>query len=904
MIASDIKALLMKLNDCSSMALQNAIGMCVSRTHYEITIEHLLYKLLEDADSDCSVILKESGIEYVKVQKLLLQALEEHKSGNSSKPVFSPQLLDLIQDSWLITSIDLSEHKIRSGAILIAYLTKLVLYSSGYYADLLKEIDRDALLKSFADYTQASKEHSTLDDAGSISSNPMDGTQQVNGATGFVKQFCTDFTELAKEGKIDPVFGRDEELRLIVEILGRRRKNNPICVGEPGVGKTSIVEGLALRIINNDVPDLLKDMRILGLDMGALEAGAGVKGEFEKRLRGVINEIKSSTQKTILFIDEAHMLIGAGGAAGGNDAANLLKPSLARGELRTIAATTWKEYKKYFEKDPALVRRFQLVKLDEPSLSDATLILRGIKEHYEKEHQVTIRDAAVEAAVILSDRYITDRFLPDKAIDLLDTSCSRIKINLSAKPGILDNKEREILAINRTLSALERDRLNRITIDEEKYTKLAIEKGQLEAEAHKLYERWLREKKLAEGVLDLRKELFANKENADKIRELAEKLNKAESELKHAQNPEALLRIDVDQDVVAEVVSDWTGVPLGKMQRDESSILVDLESRLAESIKGQNHALHLVADSIRAAKSGLKNAQQPISVFLFVGPSGTGKTECSQALADLIFGNRKNIVTINMSEFQESHTASRLLGSPPGYVGYGEGGMLTEAVRQRPYSVVLLDEAEKAHLDVLNVFYQVFDKGIVNDGEGKEINFKNTIIILTSNLASDVIQEMTGGDGANEIPVANIISAINPILSAYFKPALLARMTVVPFFSLGSDAMYGIVEQKLKNIQNTLFTNNKMVLTYSKAVIEAIVSRCVEVESGARNIDFILNGNVLPKLSKTIITHAGSGKMPEKVFIDVMENGEFIFKFDEEIQNIGSEVKEKTKTKAKKAKQD
>ncbi len=878
MITSDIKALMLKLNDCSSMALQNAIGMCVSRTHYEITVEHFLYKLLEDTESDCSIIVAKTGIDSARLQKLILQALEEHKSGNSAKPVFSPQLLDLIQYSWLISSIDLSERKIRSGAILIAYLTKIILYSSGYYSDLFKEIDRDALIKSFADYTVSSKENLNLDDSGAGTGASLNGVK-TGGVDGFINQFCTDFTELAKTGKIDPVFGRDEELRLIIEILGRRRKNNPICVGEPGVGKTSIVEGLALRVVHDDVPDLLKGMRVLGLDMGALEAGAGVKGEFEKRLRGVINEIKSSTQKTILFIDEAHMLIGAGGAAGGNDAANLLKPSLARGELRTIAATTWKEYKKYFEKDPALVRRFQLVKLDEPSLSDATLILRGIKEHYEKEHQVTIRDAAVEAAVILSDRYITDRFLPDKAIDLLDTSCSRIKINLSAKPGLLDDKEREIDALKRNLTALERDRLNGISIDEEQYTNLLQDKELLEAEAKKIHERWLEEKRIAEEIINIRQELFASKEDKKKLEELSAKLRDAENRLIVIQQPEALIRIDVDEDVVAEVVSDWTGVPLGKMQRDESSILIDLEERLKESIKGQDHALHLVADSIRAAKSGLKNANQPIAVFLFVGPSGTGKTECSQALADLIFGNRKNIVTINMSEFQESHTASRLLGSPPGYVGYGEGGMLTEAVRQRPYSVVLLDEAEKAHLDVLNVFYQVFDKGIVNDGEGKEINFKNTIIILTSNLASDVIQEMTGDKGNGEIPLTNIISAINPVLSAYFKPALLARMTVVPFFSLDSKAMYGIVEQKLQNIKNTLFTNNKMVLTYSSQVVETIVSRCVEVESGARNIDFILNGNVLPKLSKTIIMHAGSGKMPEKVNIDVSGDGEFSFTF-------------------------
>jgi len=899
MIANDIKALMLKLNDFTSMALQNAIGLCVSRTHYEITVEHFLYKLIEENENDCTLILNRLGIDKDKVQRLIMQALEDYKSGNSSKPVFSPQLLDLIQDSWIISSIDLSERKIRSGAILMAFLTKLILYSSGYYADIFKEIDRDLLLKKFSEFTRQSKENVTKENI-IDNNNRVNPTVNVGSEESFINRFCTNFTDLAKNGKIDPVFGRDEELRLIIEILGRRRKNNPICVGEPGVGKTSIVEGLALRIIHDDVPDLLKGMRLLGLDMGALEAGTGVKGEFEKRLQGIINEIKSSTQKTILFIDEAHMLIGAGGNAGGSDAANLLKPSLARGELRTIAATTWKEYKKYFEKDPALTRRFQLVKLEEPSLADAILILRGIKEHYETEHQVTIRDDAVETAVILSDRYITDRFLPDKAIDLLDTSCSRIKINLSAKPGILDDKERELLAMDRTMNALERDKLNGTLIDEVKYIGLLKDKATLEDDIKNLQERWLIEKNAAAEIVELRKNLFTNRHDTHKRDELKAKLSDAEQKLITIQKHGVSIRIEVSPEVVAEVVSDWTGVPLGKMQRDENNVLINLEERLQESIKGQNHALEVVADSIRAAKSGLKNAMQPLAVFLFVGPSGTGKTECSQALADLIFGNRKNIITINMSEFQESHTASRLLGSPPGYVGYGEGGMLTEPVRQRPYSVVLLDEAEKAHLDVLNVFYQVFDKGIVNDGEGKEVSFKNTIIILTSNLASDVIQEMTS-NGNNTIPITNIISAINPILSAYFKPALLARMTVVPFYSLGADAMHGIVKQKLQNIQNTLLANNKMTLNYSENVVQTIIDRCIEVESGARNIDFILNGNVLPKLSKMIIMHASDGNIPKQVFIDVSEDGEFSFSF-EEVNDLTYRIKEKEKTKVKKNK--
>lgn len=877
MITNDIKSLLLKLNDSCSISLQNAIGVCVAKSHYEITVEHFLLKLLENSDCDISLIINNFGIDLIKLQKMLLMSLDSFKSGNSSKPVFSPQLLDLIQDSWLIASIDLSDKQIRSGAILIAFLTKLVLYSTGNYSDLLKQIDRDSLLKSFRDLTLSSKENTIIE-------KENNATQSVNSNVaniadgGFIKQFCTDFTDLAKNGKIDPVFGRDEELRLIVEILGRRRKNNPICVGEPGVGKTSIVEGLALRVISDDVPDLLKGVRILGLDMGALEAGSGVKGEYEKRLRGVINEIKSSVQKTILFIDEAHMLIGAGGAAGGNDAANLLKPSLARGELKTIAATTWKEYKKYFEKDPALARRFQLVKLSEPSINDSILILRGIKEHYEKEHKVTITDDAIEKAVILSSRYITDRFLPDKAIDLLDTSCSRVKINLSAKPSVLDSKEREILALERNISALDRDKINGHDIGDS-YAALQEKRNLLLNEVKILNEVWLNEKKLTEEVIYIRQELFENRTNPDTFNLLTEKLKLAESQLSSVQGAEPLLKSQVDGNVIAEVVADWTGIPLGKMQRDESSTLIELESRLSETIKGQDHVLRIVADSIRAAKSGLKSSEQPLAVFLFVGPSGTGKTECSQAIADLIFNNKKSLITINMSEFQESHTASRLLGSPPGYVGYGEGGMLTEPVRQKPYSVVLLDESEKAHLDVMNVFYQVFDKGVVNDGEGKEINFKNTIIILTSNLASDLIQEMTADSSDGEIPVANITRAITPILSAHFKPALLARMTVVPFYSLGKDAMQGIVKKKLNAIKESLFSNSKMRLEYSDKLVQSIVGRCSEVESGARNIDLILNNNVLPNLSRTIIMSTSTGDMPDRVFGDIDDDGEFIFSF-------------------------
>ena len=668
-------------------------------------------------------------------------------------------------------------------------------------------------------------------------------------------------------------------MRECVDILARRRKNNPILVGEPGVGKTAVIEGMALRITQGDVPDMLKDTTLLGLDMGALQAGAGMKGEFENRLKGVINEIKSSEKSIILFIDEAHTLVGAGGSAGGSDAANLLKPALARGELRTCAATTWSEYKKYFEKDPALARRFQLVKLGEPAVETAVLILRGLKDNYEASHHVIIRDDAIEASAELADRYISSRFLPDKAIDLLDTACARVKVNLTAKPARLEDKERSIQALERTKRGLERDRTNGLAIDEEKYQEVleGIEKAT--REAGEIEARWQAEKEDVEAVLDLRRQLQALGEDEAEARQaLSTQLDEADKKLAEIKSEDRLIFIEVSPDVVAQVVSDWTGIPVGKMLRDQAQVVIQLDERLKERIKGQDQALEAMAEVIRAGKAGIKNPNSPQGVFLLVGPSGVGKTETGLALADLLYGGERNVVTINMSEFQESHTTSRLIGSPPGYVGYGEGGMLTEAVRQNPYSVVLLDEVEKAHIDVMNLFYQVFDKGMLADGEGKEINFKNTVMILTSNLATDVIQEMTGGE--EPVPVEAVVGAVRPILSQHFKPALLARMTVIPYFSLNPEAMKRIVELKLLQLKKRLAENNKMAMTYTPAVVDQIADRCTEVETGARNIEYILNGNVLPQLSQTILTHMAQGSMPSKVTLEVDDDGSFKFEFD------------------------
>ncbi|MDI6756270.1 MAG: type VI secretion system ATPase TssH, partial [Thermodesulfobacteriota bacterium] len=688
-----------------------------------------------------------------------------------------------LQEAYLIASVDLGENRVRSGALLLAFLTKPTQLASGRYVDLLRSISREALLAQFGNIVKGSMEHLAPGE------KPL-GEARVAGDGTALGRFCTDFTQKAAAGEIDPVFGRDREIYQMIDILARRRKNNPIVVGEAGVGKTAVVEGLALRVVEGDVPDLLKGVSILGLDMGLLQAGAGVKGEFENRLKSVINEVKASAKPIILFIDEAHTLIGAGGPSGGSDAANLLKPALARGELRTVAATTWSEYKKYFEKDAALARRFQLVKLDEPSVDTAVLILRGLKAKYEEAHGVVVRDDAIRAAAELSSRYISGRQLPDKAVDLLDTSAARVKILLTAKPDVIDAKERTIQALQREKKALQRDLLHGIEIDAGRPQELDDEIKKLSEEAATLKERWLSEQELAQRLVGLRKELYTLKDQGgpeEKAVELKAEIDKASAELATLQGDSPLIRIEVDPDVVAKVVSDWTGIPLGKVLRDQAQNILNLEANLRQRIKGQEEALSIISQVIKAAKSGLTDPHQPLGIFLLVGPSGVGKTETGLAVADILFGGDRFLVTINMSEFQEGHTVSRLIGSPPGYVGFGEGGVLTEAVRQRPYSVVLIDEVEKAHLDVMNLFYQVFDKGMLSDGEGRVIDFKNTVLFLTSNLASDVITQLCSTETRPSLETVS--SAIRPILSNHFKPALLARMTIVPFYILDAQFM-------------------------------------------------------------------------------------------------------------------
>jgi len=876
MITVDIKSLLGRLNAHCTRCLEAAAGYCVSRTHYEVTVEHFLAKLLDEPQSDLPLIFRQFELDPGRVQKSIEGAVEEFRTGNAAKPVFSPLLMELFQEAWLLSSVDLDENRVRSGALLLAILNKPTQFATGGYVDLLTSISKDALQAQFWDIVKGSVEKP------SVAEGPV-AEEGRPGETTAIGRFCDDFTEKARAGEIDPVFGRDQEIRQMVDILARRRKNNPIVVGEAGVGKTAVVEGLALRVVEGDVPELLRDVSILGLDMGLLQAGAGMKGEFENRLKSVINEIKASPKPIILFIDEAHTLIGAGGPAGGGDAANLLKPALARGELRTVAATTWSEYKKYIEKDPALARRFQPVKLDEPSEETAVLILRGLKKKYEEAHGVVVRDDGIKAAAELSSRYISGRQLPDKAVDLLDTSAARVKILLSAKPDVVEDKERRVQALEREKSALERDQLHGIEVDQDRLKEIDALLEDLKEELSQLKDRWLKEQELGNQLIDLRKELYELKsqegvELTDKETEFKDQISKVSIELMTLQGDSPLIRIEVDPDVVSKVVSDWTGIPLGKVMRDQARNVIDLEANLKERIKGQDEALGVITEVIKASKAGLKDPTQPLGVFLLVGPSGVGKTETGLAAADLLFGGERFMVTINMSEFQERHTVSRLIGSPPGYVGYGEGGVLSEGVRQRPYSLVLLDEVEKAHLDVMNLFYQVFDKGMLSDGEGRLIDFKNTIVFLTSNLATDVITELCS-DGERP-SYETLMAAIRPILSNHFKPALVARMNIAPFYTLPPDIMKDIVSLKMDKLAARMAETHNIKLVTAPEVLDQIAARCTEVETGARNIDHIMNGTILPQMSREILARLSEEAMPNEAQLKMAEDGGFEITFE------------------------
>ncbi len=902
MVGVELKGLMKRLNRFSTRSLEGAAGQCVSRTHYEVTIEHVLRAMVEEVASDLWCIFKHFEIDAGKFQAQLEDTLEQYKRGNSGRPVFSPIMIEWLQHSWMITTIDMNLSEIRSGTLLVALLSNPARFASGGYTDTLQKISLQELKSKFLQIVNKSIEGPGKSAEGDKPGEP--GAKTGPGGESALAKYGINFTDRARNGEIDPVFGRDREIRQMVDILARRRKNNPICVGEAGVGKTAVVEGFALRIAEGDVPDILKDVDIVGLDMGLLQAGAGMKGEFENRLKEVIKEVKSSAKPLIVFIDEAHTLIGAGAQAGGGDAANLLKPALARGELRTIAATTWSEYKKYFEKDAALARRFQLVKLDEPDDATTTTMLRGLRDKYEESHGVPILDTALVAAAEMGSRYISGRQHPDKGVDLMDTAAARVRIALTTKPDTLQDLERKIETIGREKKGHERDRDGGAMDRDERITEIEAELVQLKEETESQTERWQKEKVCAEKVVHLRKRLEGRvKERETAIRRKDTKeIKKAETEieplsevereavltelqgalaeLKEVQGEDPLVPVQVDRETVASVVSNWTGIPIGKMVRDQAASVLAFEEHLGGRIKGQDHVLKSVGEGIRASKAGLKNPSTPMGVFLFVGPSGVGKTEAALGVADLLFGGEKFMTTINMSEFQEKHTVSRLIGSPPGYVGYGEGGVLSEAVRQRPYSVVLLDEVEKADKDVMNLFYQVFDKGTLSDGEGREVDFKDTVIFMTSNLATEEIMNATQGDMLPD--TEELVSVIRPVLSAHFKPALLARMTIIPFFPLRGEAMKEIVKLKVGAIQKRMMESHKVAMEYGEEVIQMIADRCTEVETGARNIDHILSGTMLPQISSQILQQMSEGELPSKLSVGVDENKDFTYTFSDE----------------------
>lgn len=889
MININLSSLIQRLHPIAKVALEDAAALAVSEKANEVQIEHYLLSLLERPNSDFDVLLSHFDCSENLLRQSVRSTLDTNAKGNGSKPVFSALLIEWLQESWLVSSLDLSETQIRSGALLLTLVSNPLRYGQHGYASILEAVNPDSLKRNFAELTSHSIE-------AQVATSEKTQAREDGSA---LSKFTTDFTGKARKGEIDPVFCRDQEIRQIVDILARRRKNNPIAVGEPGVGKTAVVEGLALKIVQGDVPDNLKGVELYGLDMGLLQAGASVKGEFEKRLNAVLDEVKNSPTPIILFIDEAHTLVGGGNQAGGSNAANLLKPALARGEVKTIAATTWSEYKKYFEKDPALARRFQLVKLDEPSPEQAALIIRGLRPAYEKSHNVYVRDDAITAAAALSARYISGRQLPDKAIDVLDTACARVNISLNAIPASVETLQQELAAQQRELEALERDALQQ-TGDKHSLANIPDLKLAMETTKEELAEQeaqWHKEKEQIQEMIALRSrlhELVFGKVNEEELvvdedseqdvspyTEMDEEavriaISACQEQLDAIRNGNPLVHFEVGPDEVSHVISDWTGIPMGKMLQDEAETTLKLKESLTQSIKGQEYAIDALSEGIQTAKAGLGNPDAPTGVFLLVGPSGVGKTETARAIADQMFGGERFMTTINMSEFQEKHTVSRLIGSPPGYVGYGEGGMLTEAVRQRPYSVVLLDEVEKADPEVLNLFYQVFDKGTLNDGEGRTIDFKNTLIIMTSNLATHEIESLV--HQSKDIDANIIAEAIRPTLNQHFKPALLARMSVLPFVPLSDEAMTEIIHHKLNKVSQRLQSHHKLSLSYEESLVEFVLGNCRLAETGARNIDAVINRQLLPQLSTQLLVHDKDDSHTQ-ITVSVDEQGTLTYAF-------------------------
>ncbi|MEA2414977.1 MAG: type secretion system protein VasG [Thermoanaerobaculia bacterium] len=862
-MSSELRVLIGKLNPICKRALETAAALCVAQTHYNVEVEHLLLKLLDLPATDAGPVFRYFNIEVNELTRQLTQAIDKFDRGNSRTPAMSPHVLLLLREAWSLSTLHLDSDAIRSGALLLALYEnetlRTVIHES---CPLLAKIPRESLRDSLRDLIRESAEETAGPSAPGQGEYTAQAREAKEAPTTALDKYTLDLTAEARAGKIDPIRGRDGEIRQVIDILTRRRQNNPILVGDAGVGKTAVAEGFALRVAAGEVPEPLRNISLRVLDLGLLQAGAGVKGEFEERLKSVIAEVKAATKPVILFIDEAHTLIGAGGAAGQGDAANLLKPALARGELRTIAATTWSEYKKYFEKDPALTRRFQVVKVDEPDEEAALDMLRGLAPHLEKHHRVRILDEAVRSAVQLSHRYLPERRLPDKAIGVLDTASARVALAQEGTPAAIEDFDRRIRIAEADLDVKKRegDKPGRGTPAAELETEIA----RLSDERTGASERWTKEKDLVTQI----RTVEADGKDPEQLADLIAKLDEL-------QGPEPMVPLHVDSRTIASVVSGWTGIPVGRMLADEIRSILTLKERLAERIVGQPQALDAICRRISTSRASLEDPAKPKGVFLLVGPTGVGKTETALTLADVLYGGERNLISFNMSEFQEAHSVATLKGAPPGYVGYGKGGVLTEAVRRRPWSAVLLDEIEKAHPDVVDLFYQVFDKGVLEDGEGVPVDFRHTVILLTSNAGSEIIAEACRNNPAEKRDVDSIVEALRPELMRRFRPALLARLVIVPYYPLRKREVVRIVELKLQSVKRRVRENHAAELTYDPDLVQSLAGRC-DPESGAREIDRILTQTLLPELSTRILEKMANGVSFSKIHISVDDMGRFI----------------------------
>ena len=835
----NLRSLVEKLNPQSHRCLEQAAGICVSRRHYDVELEHLLLALMQEEHGCFYLLLQEHQINRDQLTRDLNKNLEQLKLGNELTPAISARVIELLNEAWLITSLENSALLIHSGFLLQALLQNTSLKQMIYgMSSEFKKLSLDSMKLALPQIMTRSNEINP------VAATPTSATQNA------LSQYTINLNEQAKAGKIDPVIGREDEIRQMMDILSRRRQNNAILTGEPGVGKTAIVEGLALNIVNQQVPDNLKNTIIYALDIGLLQAGAGVKGEFENRLKNLISEIKQSNVPIILFIDEAHMLIGAGNQAGAGDAANLLKPALARGELRSIAATTWSEYKQYFEKDAALTRRFQVVKVEEPDAETTVRMLRSVTPAMEKHHNTRILDTALHAATKLSSRYITGRFLPDKAVSVIDTACARAASKQATVPATIERQQKLLEQLH-----IEKKRLIaecKQGIDhEERLTALDSECTDLDNALQLLQSRWQQEKELVNTIKELSDSIHNHEGQDEDLKQIKEDLITLKKQLAKVQQDQPLVTPWVDSNAIAEVIADWTGVPVGNMLKDDIKQILNLKSLLQQKIVGQDHALAQISETMQASAAKLTDPSKPLGVFLFVGPSGVGKTETALNLAEALYGSPNKIVTINMSEFKEEHKVSMLLGAPPGYVGYGEGGVLTEAVRRKPYTLILLDEMEKAHPGVHDIFYQVFDKGTIKDGQGREIDFKNTVIIMTSNACSEEISNYY--DAQESINMDHLITTLQPHLTKIFKPAFLGRVRIVPYLPLSQEVLEHIIDLKLAKLAQRTANNQNITLSYEKNLIQQILEQCHQQNIGARQIDTIINTCVVPSLSQHIL---------------------------------------------------